>query len=245
MSSTPVSDLITGVRRSITKRVEYNGETMSVIRRPGVLGQTTQRRLVGATSALSAAAIEALTVGTWFALVAVESRTIFTALAGLGVLLFGSLLRTGVLGSVTTNPYHRSQPMRFIAAIVLAGSWLVWLLTAEWVGGTEGIVLAGIVLAVGLCVQFTLERRTYYRYRSARHWRALADTLVPSILVAFGATILLTATWIVDWAVVFALFPIGETTLTLEVGSIAAGFVGYGVFLFLAQQRRFHRLLTP
>lgn len=218
---------------------------MSVIRRPGVLGQTTQRRLVGATSALSAAAIEALTVGTWFALVAVESRTIFTALAGLGVLLFGSLLRTGVLGSVTTDPYHRSQPIRFIAAIVLAGSWLVWLLTAEWIGGIDGIALAGVVLAAGLSVQFTLERQTYYRYRSARLRRTLVSTFVPSILVALGATILLTATWVVDWGIVFALFPIGGTTLTLEVGSIAAGFAGYGVFLFLAQQRRFHRLLTP
>ncbi|MCU4740364.1 hypothetical protein OB955_01930 [Halobacteria archaeon AArc-m2/3/4] len=218
---------------------------MSVIRRPGVLGQTTQRRLVGATSALSAAAIEALTVGTWFALVAVESRTIFTALAGLGVLLFGSLLRTGVLGSVTTDPYHRSQPMRFVAAIVLAASWLVWLLTAEWIGGLEGIAVAGAVLAVGLSIQFTLERRTYYRYRTDRLSQTVVSTIVPSVLVALGATVLLIATWLVDWSIVFALFPIGETTLTLEVGSIAAGFAGYGVFLFLAQQRRFHQLLTP
>lgn len=216
---------------------------MSVIRRPGVLGETTQRRITGVTSALSAAAIEALTVGTWFALVAVESRTVFTALAGLGVLLFGSLLRTGVIGSVTPDRPCRSTPMRIVVALTLAGCWLVWLLTAEWVGGTTGVAVAGIVLVVALTIQFALERRAFYRERPDV-LSTIVRTIGPSILLAIGATVLLIATWYVDWSVDLVFVPIDDFSLVFEIGSITVGFVIYGLLSFLAQQRRFQQLLT-
>ena len=94
---------------------------MSVIRQPGVLGQTTQRRLVGITSALSAAAVEAFAVGIWFALVAVESRSVFTALAGLGVLLFGYVFFGGPWDDPL--PWLLSLPflVSILPAITLAG----------------------------------------------------------------------------------------------------------------------------
>lgn len=220
---------------------------MSVIRQPGILGQTAQRRLVGITTALSAAAVEALAVGTWFALVAVESRTLFTALAGLGVLLFGSLVRTGVFGSVTSEHTSRlsPSPMRLATAVALAGCWVLWLLTAETVGGVTGVAIAGIALAGLLSIQFALERRTYYRQsQSSRTLGTVRRTVLPGVLVAAGATALLSATWFVDWTLVLALVPLGDVTLTLEIGGVALGFASYGLFSFLAQQQRFQRLLT-
>lgn len=217
---------------------------MSVIRQPGVLGQRTERRLAGITSALSASVIEALAVGTWFALVVVESRTVFTALAGLGVLLFGSLLRSGVVGSVGSRQRLRSLPLRLASAVTLATCWVLWLYTAETVGGVEGVLAGGGVLVVALAVQFTLERRAYYRRGDLGALAVVRRTLVPSVCLAAGASTLLAAAWFVDATFVFAQIPVGDLVLELGASSTPLGFVAYGLCSFLAQQRRIQWLLT-
>ena len=115
---------------------------MSVIRQPGVLGRTTRRRLVGVTAALSAAAVEAFAVGLWFSLV-VGSRSTSTALAGLGILFCGSLLRASVFGATVSQVGDLLQPRRLGAALMLTGSWLVWLLVAN-IGGRIGPGLVAV-----------------------------------------------------------------------------------------------------
>lgn len=217
---------------------------MSVIRQPRVLGRTTQRRLVGLTSALSAAAVEAFAVGTWFALVGVGSRSAFTALAGLGVLLFGSLLRTGVIGALEGGRAVRSAPMRVATAILLAGCWVGWLLTAEQIGGVAGVLVAGALLATTLSIQFALERRLYFWSPIERVADVVVRGLAPAFLAATGATLLLAGTWFVDWTVPLATIPLGDLTVRLEVGGLVVGFACYGACSFLAQQRRASRVLT-
>jgi len=140
---------------------------MSVFRQPGVLGRSTRRRVVGVTAALSAAAVEMLAVGSWFVLV-VDSRTTSTALAGLGVLFCGSLLRAGVFGATVSDIGDLLQPRRLGVTVLLTTGWLVWLLVAELIGAVPGVVVATVVLAGILTAQFLLEQRVFRRYASTR-----------------------------------------------------------------------------
>ncbi|WP_425494213.1 hypothetical protein [Natronobiforma cellulositropha] len=215
-----------------------------MIRRPDVLGRATQRRLVGVTSALSAATVEAAAVGLWFVLVVVETRTLFTALAGLGVLLFGSLVRTGVFDAVAgRRSRDASEPIRFALALVLATCWLTWLVAAELVGGQNGILVAFALLASTLSLQFSLERRWY---GASGGWPSLTDavkTVAAGVVVAAGASLLLAATWFLDWRLVVAYVPVGDLTLALEIGGLAVGLASYGVCSFLGQQQRIARAL--
>ncbi len=222
---------------------------MSVIRRPGVLGRTTQRRLVGATAALSAATVETVAVVSWFVLV-VESRTVSTAMAGLGILFCGSLLRTGVFGVATRSLGDLLRPQRLVTAMVLTGSWIVWLLVAEWVGGVDGLVVAALALAVVLTGQFALERHAFRferRYDSDSLLDSLTDpaTFVPGTLIALGATTLLATAWFTDWSFTTALFSVRETVLYFRVQAYQLGALAFWIVSLLAQQHRLRRILEP
>ncbi|WIV67873.1 hypothetical protein [Natrialbaceae archaeon AArc-T1-2] len=220
---------------------------MSVIRRPGMLGRTTQRRLVGTTAALSAALVETLAVGAWFVLVT-EARTVSTAMAGLGVLFCGSLLRVSVFGAATKQPVDVLRPRRLVAVPTLAGCWLVWLLVAERVSGLAGIGVASVVLAAVLTGQFALERRVFRVgrvYDTASHTGLVPVLIaVPGVLVAVGATALLSTAWLLDWTLTATAFSLEGMTLVLELQSLHAGVLAFGCASFLAQQRRLYRLLT-
>ncbi len=160
---------------------------MSVIRQPGVLGQTTRQRVVGLTAALSAAALETLAVALWFGLV-IGSRTPSTALAGLGILFCGALLRAGVFGATVDELGDLLEPRRLGAATILTGGWVVWLLLAEQIGGGAGVALATLALALVLTAQFDFERRVFGHH-------SIRDTsfvpVVPAVLLAIGASTLL------------------------------------------------------
>ncbi|WP_254768382.1 hypothetical protein [Salinilacihabitans rarus] len=215
---------------------------MSVFRPPGVLGRTTRRRLVGVGAAASAAAAEAVGVGAWFTLVVVGPRTTSTALAGLGILFCGSLLRAGVFGATTSAPTDPLQPRRLAAALALAGTWHLWLLVAEVVGGTSGLVAGGAVLTAVLAGQFVLERRVF---GSRRPRGGPVHAVGPALLVAVGATTLLAATWFIDWTVTTAPLSVGPRSLVVRIEAFQVGLVVFAAFAFLAQQRRFQRTLAP
>lgn len=223
---------------------------MSVIRRPDVLGRRSQRRVDGLTSALSVSTVEAFSVGTWFALVAVEARTAFTALAGLGVLMFGALLRTGFFESAVGARTALNHARRLTAAATFAACWLCWLLVAEAVGGWLGLFVGGAVLALLLAVQFAVERRTVRLHPSSHPFAVFSIpgpatiAILPAILVAIGATTLLGIAWFANWSVLSIFVPVGPWSLVIEVQSFAFGFLAFGCCSFLAQQRRIRRLLV-
>ncbi|QFU83881.1 hypothetical protein [Natronorubrum aibiense] len=212
---------------------------MSVIRQPGVLGRTTRRRVVGTTAALSAALIEVVAVGLWFGLV-VGSRTTSTALAGLGILFCGSLLRTGVFGATISDMEDLLQPRRLAAALALTGSWIVWLLVAEQIGDTTGLVVATLVLTGLLTGQFVLERHVF---RPQLRSRTVRGSLVPAVLLAVGAATLLATAWFTDWAVATPLLSLEFTTIGVRIDALHIGALSFGLFAFFAHQQRFERFL--
>lgn len=214
---------------------------MSVIRHPGVLGRTTRRRVVGVTAALSVAAVEAVAVGLWFTLVS-GPRSTSTALAALGILFCGSLLRATVFGATVNEIGDLLQPRRLGAALLLTGSWLVWLLVAEAIGGVAGIVVGTALLTGVLTGQFVLERRVFCLRSTYLTTRA---PVVPSLLLAVGASVLLASAWFTEWTIATPPLSLEVTTLVIRIDALHVGIVVFGLFAFLAHQRRFERLLDP
>ncbi|APX96093.1 hypothetical protein [Natronorubrum daqingense] len=212
---------------------------MSVIRQPGVLGQTTQRRVVGVSAALTAALVETVAVGLWFVLVS-ETRSASTALAGLGILFCGALLRAGVFGVTIRNLDDLLHPRRLGAPLLLCAGWIVWLLVAETVGGHAGIFVATILLVGILVSQFAFERRAFRLRRAAD---GSSTPFVPSLLLAIGAASLLVSAWLVEWTVATPPLSLEITTVVFRVEAVQLGLLCFGVFAFLAHQRRFVHLL--
>ena len=213
---------------------------MSVLRQPEVLGRTTRRRVVGVTAALSAAAVETVAVGCWFGLVVVGSRTTSTALAGLGVLFCGSLLRMGIFGAMVSDLGDLLQPKQLGVTVTLTASWIVWLLVAELVGDPLGVAVAAVVFAGMLTGQFVLERYIFSKPTADGRPVTLA---VSGLLLAAGASTLLATAWFTDWAISSSPLVLGSTTIVLRIGAVHLGVVVFGIFAFLAHQRRFQRLL--
>ena len=213
---------------------------MSVIRRPGI-GRRTRRRLDGLHAALSVAVVDALTVGCWFALVVVESRTAFTALAGLGVLLFGALLRSGLVWT-TTEAASPSPPRHLLATVCYAGCWLGWLLLAETVGGVTGLLVAGLALTVALTVQFAVEFVLVHSHSQplstvVRTLPHPARLVGPAAILAFGATSLLFTVHFADWSVLTLSLPIGAWTLSVEIRTVIHGIIVLGCCSFVGHHR--------
>ena len=213
---------------------------MSVIRRPGI-GRRTRRRLDGLHAALSVAVVDALTIGCWFALVVVESRTAFTALAGLGVLLFGALLRSGLVWT-TTEAASPSPPRQLLATVCYAGCWLGWLLLAETVGGLTGLVVAAVALTLALTLQFAVEFVLVHSY--SKPLSAVTSTVphpvrfvAPAAILAFGATSMLFTVRFADWGVLTLSLPVGASTLTVEIRTVVHGILVLGCCSFVGHHR--------
>ncbi|ADB61007.1 hypothetical protein Htur_2124 [Haloterrigena turkmenica DSM 5511] len=214
---------------------------MSVIRQPGVLGRTTRRRVVGVTAAFSTAAVEAVAVGLWFTLV-VGSPSASTALAALGILFCGSLLRASVFGATVSDIGDVLCPQRLGVALLLTGSWIVWLLVAQGIGGVGGIAVATVLHTSLLVGQFILEQRAFCFRSSSPTSRA---PIASGLLLAVGAAALLASAWFTDWAVATPPLSLEVTTIVLQVDAVQVGVVVFGLMAFLAHQRRFERLLEP
>ncbi|ARS88556.1 hypothetical protein [Natrarchaeobaculum aegyptiacum] len=216
---------------------------MSVIRQPGVLGRTTRRRVVGVTGALATATIETVAVGLWFLLV-VESRSTTTALAGLTILFLGSTLRTGLFFVLVDDLVDLLQPRRIGAALALTAGWLGWLFVAESIGGTVGIVVATVVLAPALVVQLFAERRAC-RVGCRPASNSVLPLVLPALLLAVGASSLLASAWLTDWSIVTPPLGLEGTAIALRIEAIQVGLLVFGLFAFLAHQRRFQRVIDP
>lgn len=212
---------------------------MSVIRQPGILGRTTRCRVVGLTAAVSTATMETIAVGIWFGLVT-GAGTTSAALVGLGILYCGSLLRAGVFGAAVHRPGDLLEPHRLGAATILTSGWVVWLLVADRIGGGHGLALATATLAIVLTGQFDFERRVF-GHRSLRGSSFVP--IVPATLLAIGAAALLGSVWFVDWAIASPPLSLGVTTLVIRITANQIGVLAFGLFAFLAHQRRFQRLL--
>ncbi len=217
---------------------------MSVLRQPGVLGQTTRRRVVGVTAALTAAVVETLAVGLWFGLV-VGTRSATTALAGLGILFCGSLLRAGVFGATVSNLGDLLQPRRLGAALALTAGWIVWLFVAEQLGGLRGIAVATVVLVGFLTVQFAIERRAFRRRPPTDDSRPIGTLVLPATLLAGGGAALLATVWFADWAIVSPPIALEVTTVVVRIEALQIGVVVFALLAFLAHQQRFQRVLGP
>ncbi len=213
---------------------------MSVIREPGRFSHHTRTRVVGVTAAAAAAAVETLAVGLWFVFVVVEPRATSTALAGLGILFCGALLRTSIFGTTTTTIQALLTPRRIGVSLVLVAAWPLWILIAETVGGQAGLALAGLVLATTLTLQFVLERRAFHLSST---WRCRLLMIGGAILVASGATLLLAATWFSSWSAVSDPIQLGSRSVFLIVEAYQLGLLAFGICAFVAHQRRFHQLL--
>lgn len=214
---------------------------MSVIRQPGVLGRATRQRVVGTTAALSAAALETFAVGVWFWLL-VDSRTTSTALAGLGILFCGALLRTGLFEATVSELGDILHPRRLGAAVVWTASWVVWLLVADVVGGVVGVALATIGLAGLLVVQFAFERCAF-RVRCGRD--LLSPTaVVAAVTLAAGAAALLATGRFAEWTLVSPPLSLEETTVVFRIEAIHVGLALFAASAFLAHKQRFQRLLS-
>ncbi|TMT86768.1 hypothetical protein E2L06_09220 [Haloterrigena sp. H1] len=214
---------------------------MSVLRQPEVLGRTARRRVVGVTAALSAAAVETVAVGCWFSLV-VGSRTTSTALAGLGVLFSGSLLRMGIFRATVSDLGELLQPKELGVTVALTSTWVVWLFLAELIGDPLGVAVAAVVFAGMLTGQFVLERHSFSQ--SAVDGR-LITLAVSGLLLAAGASTLLATVWFTDWAISSSPLVLGSTTIVFRIGAVHLGMFVFGLFAFLAHQHRFQRLLEP
>lgn len=212
---------------------------MSVIRQPGILGRTTRRRVVGVTAALSIATVEAVAVGLWFGLV-VGSRTTSTALAGLGILFCGALLRASVFGATVSDVRDLCQPQRLAAALALTGGWVVWLLVAELIGDVTGLAVATVVLTGILTGQFILERHVF---PTRVHSPTVRTALVPALLLAIGAAILLALAWFTDLTLTTPPISLEITTIVLWIDVQHLGYLVFGLFAFLAHQQRFEQAL--
>lgn len=215
---------------------------MSVIRQPGVLGRTTRRRVVGVTGALATATIETVAVGLWFLLV-VESRSATTALVGLGILFVGSALRTGLFSVLVDDLVNLLQPRRIGAALALTAGWLGWLFVAETIGGAAGIAIATLVLAPALVVQLLAERRACHV--ANRPSESMLPLVLPAVLLAVGASSLLASAWLTDWTVVTPPVGLEGAAFVLRIEAIQVGMIVFGLFAFLAHQRRFQRVIDP
>ncbi|WP_255167240.1 hypothetical protein [Natrononativus amylolyticus] len=213
---------------------------MSVIRRPGLFGRRTYHRLTGVTAAASAATVETLTVGLWFAVVVIEPRTTLAALLGLCALFCGSILRASVVEVTTATLEGLFQPERIGVALLASAGWLCWLFVAESVGGEFGLAVAGIALAALLAVQSRLEARVF---GPTGRRIGPAGFALPATLTAVGATVLLASTWFTEWSVTTDPLSLGLATVVVRVEAFQVGFVVFGLFVFLAQQFRFRRLL--
>lgn len=148
------------------------------------LGFLTRYAFVAAFTGVETAALAA-----WLALVEGAATVSQVTAIGLGVLLVG-LVVEHVLTDVAVNGADLSVPVGptvFVSATETA-LWGLWLLVAERVGGVDGILVAGVVLAVLLVPQHSVEDSAL-RGRGLFSRLLNVGTLGFSVIEAAGATL--------------------------------------------------------
>lgn len=151
--------------------------------------------------------VETVALVAWLAVVEDAPAASRAAAVGLGVLLVG-LVVEHVLTDLAVNGAGLSLPGARVFGVSVSETalWALWLVVAERVGGLEGLVLAGGVLAVLLVPQHTVEDNVL-RGRGPVSWVVDFRTLGFSLVEAAGASVWLlfvtrgdlVAPWLVEF----------------------------------------------
>jgi len=173
--------------------------------------------------------VETLVLGLWLTLV--ESAPVISAASavGLGVLALGLVLEH-VLTDATINGVSVAViPDGQVVGVSVSEAllWVLWLGVAERVGGVDGVLVAGALLAVLLVPQHTIEDNVL---RDVDPFESVLDfgTLGFSLVEAVGATV-----WLL---LVFEGGQFAGVLTALGLGGVDPGAVGLGalaVFLLV------------
>lgn len=118
-----------------------------------VFGMVVQFVLVGVFTA-----VETVTLVVWLAIV--EDASVVSQASAIGItVLVAGLVLEHFLTDFTINRFDVSFPLGrgLLISVSEAVLWVLWLLIAERLGGLEGLAVAGVVLAVLLVPQHTIE----------------------------------------------------------------------------------------
>jgi len=165
--------------------------------------------------------VETVALGLWLALVDGAPVLSTASAVGIGVLAVG-LVVEHILTDVTINGLSASVfPTRQILGVSVSEAvlWVVWLGVAEQLGGVDGILIAGVVLAVLLVPQHTIEDNVL---RGEKPFSSLLDigTVGFSVVEAVGATV-----WLL---LVFESAQFRPVLSALGLGSVDSAAVGLG-----------------
>lgn len=133
--------------------------------------------------------VETVALAIWLGIVrgvpVISSATVI----GLGILL-GGLVLEHFLTDVTVNGRGASLPDSSVVAFSASETalWAVWLVIAEQVGGLDGVLFAGVVLAALLVPQHTVEDNAL-RDRGPLSTILDFGTIGISLVEAAGATL--------------------------------------------------------
>ena len=134
--------------------------------------------------------VETLALGLWLTIVVGEPVISGAAAVGLGVLTLGLILEHALTDATINGLSADIVPGRRVVAVSISEAllWVLWLGVAEQLGGVDGIVVAGVLFAVLLVPQHTVEDNVL---RGARPFASVIDlgTLGFSIVEAVGATV--------------------------------------------------------
>lgn len=173
--------------------------------------------------------VETVALGVWLALVEGAPVVSTASAVGIGALTVGLVLEH-VLTDATINGLSVSIiPDGQILGVSLSEAllWAVWLGVAEEFGGVDGILIAGVVLALLLVPQHTIEDNVL---RDADPFESVLDlgTVGFSVVEAVGATV-----WLL---LVFESAQFSGLLAAIGLGGIEPAAVGLGalaVVLFI------------
>lgn len=187
-------------------------------------------RLTGQTLLMVAfTLVQTLALGLWLTLV--ESAPVISAVSavGLGVLSMGLLLEHVLTDARINGVSVEATPDRQAVGVSVAEAllWVLWLGVAQRIGGVDGVLAAGVLLAVLLVPHHTVEDNVL---RGEPPFRSVLDlgTVGFSLVEAIGATV-----WLL---LVFEGSQFAGVLQTVGLGGVdpaAVGLAALSVFLLV------------
>ena len=132
--------------------------------------------------------VETAALGVWLALVEDAPALSQAAALGLGVLLVGLVLEHVLTDAAVNGRFSLPGGRVLFFSATETALWALWLVIAEQVGGLAGVAVAGVILAVVLVPQHTIEDNVL---RGRGLFSRLFDsgTIGFSIIETAGATV--------------------------------------------------------
>lgn len=165
--------------------------------------------------------VETAALAIWLGIVRDVPVVSGAAVVGLGI-LFGGLVLEHFLTDVTVNGRDASLPDTAVIGLSASETalWAVWLAIAERIGGLEGVLFAGVVLAVLLVPQHTVEDNDL-RGRGPFSGLLNLGTIGISLVESAGATV-----WLLF---VFRGESVGSFLRELGIAGVEPATVGLGL----------------